>query len=251
MSTVMITGAGSGFGRAAAIELAARGHEVIATTATDAQAAELSGAEPQLTVHKLDITNPADCESARGWEVDVLIDNAGVGQLGTLLQVPLDRVRQVFEVNVFGTLAITQVVAAGMVERRSGRIIIVSSIAGMLAGAASGPYSMSKHALQALGGVLRAELEVYGVDVCLLNPGPFATGFNDAMANEPGEWFAATGEAEHEMLASLKQLITQGQLDPAQVATTMADLAEAETTELQNLVPPDIFELIGLGGGSR
>jgi NAD(P)-dependent dehydrogenase (short-subunit alcohol dehydrogenase family) len=108
---------------------------------------------------------------------------------------------------------------------------------------------MSKHALQAMGGSLRAELAVHGVDVCLLNPGPFATGFNDAMANEPGEWFTGVGAPEQEMLASLRRLITEDQLDPAQVVTTMADLAEAETTELQNLVPPDIFERIGAGGG--
>ena len=240
----MITGAGSGFGRGAAVELARRGHDVIATTYDEAQAQELAAAEPSLTVHKLDITNAEDRDLARGWDVDVLIDNAGAGQLGTLLQIPLDLVRQVFEVNVFGTLAITQVVAEGMVRRRSGRIVIVSSIAGLLTDAASGPYSMTKHALQAMGAALRLELEPYGVDVCLLNPGPFATGFNDAMANDPGGWFDDVSQVEKDMLASLGKLITTDQLDPNQVVTTMADLAEAEATELQNLVPPNIMELI-------
>jgi NAD(P)-dependent dehydrogenase (short-subunit alcohol dehydrogenase family) len=242
MGTVMITGAGSGFGRGAAVELCKRGHAVIATTVDEAQADELASAEPQLRVVKLDITNESDRQQAAGWPVDVLIDNAGLGQVGPLVRVPLDLVRRVFEVNVFGTLAITQVVAAGMIERGSGRIIIVSSVAGLRAGPGSGPYSMTKHALQAMGGALRAELAPHGIDVCLVNPGPFATGFNDAMVDHPGDWFDSAGGVEREMIERLRSRITVGQRDPQQVASVLADLAEAETTELQNLVPPDILE---------
>jgi short-subunit dehydrogenase len=193
-------------------------------------------------VVKLDITNESDRQQAAGWPVDVLIDNAGLGQVGPLVRVPLDLVRRVFEVNVFGTLAITQVVAAGMIERGSGRIIIVSSVAGLRAGPGSGPYSMTKQALQAMGGALRAELAPHGIDVCLVNPGPFATGFNDAMVDHPGDWFDSAGGVEREMIERLRSRITVGQRDPQQVASVLADLAEAETTELQNLVPPDILE---------
>jgi NAD(P)-dependent dehydrogenase (short-subunit alcohol dehydrogenase family) len=242
MSTIMITGAGSGFGRGAAIELARRGHEVIATTFDEAQAADLAAAEPQLQAVKLDITSEADRQQAAGWPVDVLIDNAGLGQVGPLALVPMELVRRVFEVNVFGTLAITQVVAAGMIERGSGRIIIVSSVAGLRAGPGSGPYSMTKHALQAMGGALRAELAPHGIDVCLVNPGPFATGFNDAMVDRPGEWFDSAGDVEREMVDRLRSRITVGQRDPEQVVGVLADLAEADTTELHNLVPPDILE---------
>lgn len=242
---VLITGAGSGFGRGAAVALASRGHHVIATTYDDAQAEELAAAHPELTVQRLDITDPADRARAGEWDVDVLLNNAGAGQLGTLVQVPLDLVRRVFEVNVFGTLAVTQVVAPRMMERGSGRIIVVSSVAGLLdAAPASGPYSMTKHALQALGSSLRGELEPYGVDVCLLNPGPYGTGFNDAMANHPGDWFDAVGEPEHAMLADLRSLITVDQLDPREVVDTMVALVEADTTELSNPVPPNIVELI-------
>jgi len=242
MGTVMITGAGSGFGRGAAIELRRRGHEVIATTVDEDQAADLAAGEPQLRVVKLDITDEADRQLAADWSVDVLIDNAGLGQVGPLAQIPLELVRRVFEVNVFGTLAITQVVAAGMIERGSGRIIIVSSVAGLRAGPGSGPYSMTKHALQAMGGALRAELAPHGIDVCLVNPGPFATGFNDAMVEHPGDWFDGAGEVEREMIHRLRSRITVGQRDPQQVVMALADLAEADTTELHNLVPPDILE---------
>jgi NAD(P)-dependent dehydrogenase (short-subunit alcohol dehydrogenase family) len=148
--TVLVTGAGSGFGRGASLALAARGHDVIATTETEEQAAALRAEAPQLRVEKLDITT-GDIEHAADWEVDVLIDNAGAGQTGPIADVPMSVVRRLFEVNVFGTLAITQVVLRSMVARGSGRVIIVSSIAGVMSGPAFGPYSMTKHALEAMG----------------------------------------------------------------------------------------------------
>src|SRR5680860_324759 len=174
---------GSGFGRGAATALAARGHDVIAAVYGADELAELAETHPELTVVQLDITDPDAVASVDQWEIDVLLNNAGLGQTGPLSRIPLDLVRRVFEVNVFGTLAITQRVATQMKARRSGRILIVSSVAGLLAGPGSGPYSMSKHALQAMGSALRAELAPFGVDVALINPGPFATGFNDRMAD--------------------------------------------------------------------
>ena len=155
--TVMITGAGSGFGKGASLALAARGHNVIATTETDEQAAALRAEAPQLTVEKLDITS-ADVAKTAAWDIDVLINNAGAGQTGPMADVPIDRVRRLFEVNVFGTLVVTQHVLRGMVAKGAGRIIIVSSIAGVVSGPSFGPYSMTKHALEAMGKAMRAEL---------------------------------------------------------------------------------------------
>ena len=242
--TVLITGAGSGFGHDAAVQLAGRGHSVIATVETDRQAAALSVAHPELTVAKLDITNADDVASVDRWDLDVLIANAGRGQTGPLASIPLDRLRAVFEVNVFGTFAITQRVAAAMKRKRAGRILIVSSIAGVRAGIGSGPYAMTKHALQALGGVLRNEMALYGVDVALINPGPYATGFNDRMANDPGDWFDRNTADPEEVaiMDSLVKRITIGQLDPADVVRRYVELVEADQTELVNLIPKDIIE---------
>jgi NAD(P)-dependent dehydrogenase (short-subunit alcohol dehydrogenase family) len=242
--TVLITGAGSGFGRMAAVKLAARGHTVIATVETKEQADELSAAHPELTVEKLDITDPADLDVLDRYDLDVFIGNAGLGQTGPLSVIPLDRVRRVFEVNVFGTLAAAQRVAQAMRRKRAGRILLVSSIAGVRAGAGSGPYSMTKHAMQAMGGVLRNELAPFGVDVALINPGPFATGFNDRMANHPGDWFdeATAAPEDVAIMESLRQRITVGQLDPEAVADRYVELVEADTTELVNFEPPDILE---------
>ncbi len=242
--TVLITGAGSGFGRDTAIQLAARGHRVIAAVQNDPQAAELAAAHPELTVVKLDITRAEDVAMVDRWDLDVFIANAGMGQTGPLSVLPMERLRAVFEVNVFGTFAITQRVAQAMRRKRAGRILIVSSIAGVRAGIGSGPYAMSKHALQAMGTTLRAELAAFGVDVALINPGPYATGFNDRMANDPGAWFdRKTADSEDvKVMDALVKRITIGQLDPADVVKRYVELVEAEKTELVNFIPPDILQ---------
>jgi len=248
--TVLVTGAGSGFGRGVSHALAARGHRVIATTETDEQADELRADSPALTVIRMDVTTD-DVERARDYDIDVLIDNAGVGQTGPMADVPMDRVRQLFEVNVFGTLAVTQVALRGMVARGSGRVIIVSSIAGVISGPAFGPYSMTKHALEAMGKAMRAELAPQGIDVTLLNPGPYLTGFNDRMADSMWEWFSddsltAPGRS---MFEFMRQLVTEGQLDPVEVIDKMVELVEVDVTEENNFVPPGIREQLGRSGG--
>lgn len=242
---VLITGAGSGFGRGAAIALSARGHHVIATTETQEQADELKSAQPYLQVEKLDITTD-DVRKAAGWDVDVLLNNAGAGQTGPLADVPMDRVRRLFEVNVFGTLSITQQVLPKMVKRGTGRVIIVSSIAGVVAGPAFGPYSMTKHALEAMGKTMRAELAGQGIDVALLNPGPYDTGFNDRMAASMWDWFGAdsVSAGATELFKMMRDLVTTGQLDPAEVVERMVELVEAETTTENNFVPPGIREAL-------
>jgi len=242
--TVLITGAGSGFGRDAAAALAQRGHKVIAAVLNDQQARDLAKAQPKLTVVQLDITDAKDIAQVDKWNLDVFVANAAIGQTGPLSLIPLERLRAVFEVNVFGTFAITQRVAQAMRKKRAGRIIITSSIGGVRAGVGSGPYTMTKHAIQAFGTALRAELKAFGIDVCLINPGPYATGFNDRMANNPGAWFDRTKAAPEDVavMDQLVQRITVGQLDPAEVVKRYVELVEADSTELVNFVPPDIVE---------
>jgi NAD(P)-dependent dehydrogenase (short-subunit alcohol dehydrogenase family) len=242
--TILITGAGSGFGRMAAAMLARRGHKVIAGVLNDQQAAELASAEPKLTVVKLDITNGKDVASVDNYDLDVFVANAAIGQTGPLSLIPLERLRAVFEVNVFATFAVTQRVAQKMRKKRAGRIILMSSIGGVRAGVGSGPYTMTKHAIQAFGTALRAELKMFDVDVCTINPGPYATGFNDRMAKNPGDWFDRKTAAPEDVavMDQLLQRITVGQLDPVDVAKRYVELVEAEKTELVNFVPPDIVE---------
>ncbi|MEI8148694.1 MAG: SDR family oxidoreductase [Actinomycetes bacterium] len=245
--TVLITGAGTGFGRGAALALAARGHHVIATTETEEQAVALRAEAPQLQVEKIDITTD-DVAKVAQWNVDVLINNAGFGQTGPLADVPEAIVRKVFDVNVFGTLRMTQATLPQMVKRGTGRVIIVSSIAGVLAGPAFGPYSMSKFALEAMGKTLRGELFGQGIDVCLLNPGPYLTGFNDRMADSMWDWFGddSVSAGSTDLFKMMRTMVTEGQMDPQEVVDVMVELVEAESTTENNFVPPNLREQLGL-----
>ncbi|NNN01902.1 MAG: SDR family oxidoreductase [Acidimicrobiaceae bacterium] len=245
--TVLISGAGSGFGLLAALRLSERGHRVIATTETEAQAVALRETAPQLRVEKLDVTTP-DVRKVVDWDVEVLINNAGVGETGPLADMPMDRIRHLFEVNVFGTLALTQAVLPAMVERRSGRIIIMSSIAGVIPAPGFGPYAMTKHALEAMGKTMRMELAPLGIDVTLINPGPFQTGFNDRMANSMWEWFdeKSLNASAAELFRVVGGFVTTGQRDPSDVAEKLVELVEAQDTSENNFVPPDIRAQLGL-----
>lgn len=242
--TILITGAGSGFGLGAANALAAKGHRVIAGTLTKAQAGELqTNGLPD--ARKLDITNESDVAALADFEIDVLLNNAGKGQLGALAEVPMPLVREVFEVNVFGTLQVTQAVLKGMRERRQGRVIIVSSIAGVFSGQLTGPYAMTKHALEAMTKSLHAEMKHYGVQVCKLNPGPYATGFNDAMV-EGVEAMVTSGSAESEMASGTRQRMLGNQLDPQEVVEAMVSLCLDETVPFETFKPDNILERYGV-----
>lgn len=243
---VLVTGAGTGFGRGVSIRLAGRGHQVIAATLTAAEATELAAAHPELQTLKLDITVDEDRRAVADHPLDVLVNNAGVPQAGPLRSIPLELVRHVFEVNVFGSLAMTQTVIPGMLKRGGGRILIMSSVAGVLAGPMTGPYSMTKHALQAMGSALRHELAPLGIDVALVNPGPFSTGFNNTMIEETVSWLDPENTTEEEMalLDLARSRITGAQLDPDDAIRVIVDLVEAGTTELINYIPPDIVERI-------
>jgi len=192
--TILITGAGTGIGRDAAFALAARGHMLIATTFNEAQAvalrSECSRQGVAMEIFALDITDAAQRERIRPLVLDVLINNAGIGESGSLAEVDMDRVRRNFEVNVFSTLALTQVALAGMIRRRSGTVLLVSSIAGRLPMPFLMPYSMTKFALSAGGAGLRNELDELrcNVHVALIEPGAIHTGFNQAMTERKYDW---------------------------------------------------------------
>jgi short-subunit dehydrogenase len=142
----------------------------------------------------------------------------------------------------------TQATLPQMVKRGTGRVIIVSSIAGVLAGPAFGPYSMSKFALEAMGKTLRGELFGQGIDVCLLNPGPYLTGFNDRMADSMWDWFGddSVSAGSTDLFKMMRTMVTEGQMDPQEVVDVMVELVEAESTTENNFVPPNLREQLGL-----
>ncbi len=194
MKTILITGAGSGIGKDAAFALAKRGHAVIATTHTESEAeallVEASAANVRIQAWKLDITDAADREKIASHDLDVLINNAGIGETGSLAEVPMERVRKNFEVNVFSTIEVTQVVLRGMMRKGKGTVLVVSSLVGRVPSTFLNPYSMTKFALSGGMAALRAELHrvAKNVHVSLVEPGAYATGFNQKMLAKKYEW---------------------------------------------------------------
>lgn len=245
--TILITGAGTGIGRDAAFALAARGHRVIATTLDDAQAdalrADCAARGQTLEVFRLDITDPRDRALLPPLEVDVLIANAGVGESGSLAEIDLHRVRRVFEVNLFATLALTQLALAGMIERGGGTVLLVSSIAGRIPAPFLMPYSMSKFALSAAGAGLRAEMDQLGrgVHVSLIEPGAIRTGFNQAMLESKYAWMTESSyfhaqaarmrRREQRLFAFLEARDTRG------IVAQIVKAAEARRPRLRYVSP--------------
>ncbi len=194
MKTILITGAGSGFGLETAIALAKRGHRVIATTHTTEQEQKVAEIAKQqslkLETFTLDITQEEDRQKIKNIDLDVLVNNAGVGESGPLAEVPEDRLRRVFETNVFGAVALTQLALHNMIKRKQGTVVIVSSIAGRIPLPFLSPYGMTKYALSGGAAAMRDEVHKLepNVHVCLVEPGPYPTGFNQVMHKTKYEW---------------------------------------------------------------
>lgn len=192
VGTILITGAGSGFGKLTSLTLGKLGYSVIAATETSRQAALLEedarALNIPLRIEKMDITNPDDREKAWTWDVDILVNNAGVSEGGSLVDVPEKNFRHQYEVNVFGTLLLTQGFAKQMIKKKSGRIVFITSISGLMANAFSGSYVSSKYALEGIASTLSQELMEHHVEVATVNHGPFLTGFNDEEFERYRNW---------------------------------------------------------------
>ena len=153
--TILITGAGSGIGKDTALMLSKKGHRVIATTETDAQCEALKietiNNPNRIEIFKIDITSKIDREKLKNYNLDVLINNAAIGETGSLSEIPIERVRHNFEVNVFSTIELTQIALKNMMKKGSGTVLFVSSLAGRSPSSFLNPYSMTKFALS--GGI--------------------------------------------------------------------------------------------------
>jgi NAD(P)-dependent dehydrogenase (short-subunit alcohol dehydrogenase family) len=180
--TFLITGASSGFGRAIAAAAVVAGHSVVGTVRREAdrQAFEALGPERAEAV-LLDVTDFAAIDDvvrgiqARRGPIDVLVNSAGYGHEGVLEESPLEEMRRQLDANLFGAVAMIKAVLPSMRERRSGRIINITSIAGWVGLPGIAFYTASKYALEGVSEVLAREVEPFGVKVTALAPGSFRT----------------------------------------------------------------------------
>ena len=182
---VLITGASSGMGRAAAILLAQEGHTVYAGARRMDRMDDL--ADYGITPVEMDVTKGDDNErvvsrviESEG-RIDVLINNAGFGLFGPVEDVPLDDARYQFEVNLFGLAHLTQLVLPHMRAQGSGRIVNISSMGGKVFTPLGAWYHATKHALEGWSDCLRYETAPFNIQVVLIEPGWIKTEFGDAM----------------------------------------------------------------------
>ena len=180
----LITGASTGLGRVLAEQVLAGGGQVAATARRPEQLELLRETYGRAVMTlALDVTRQESVddaiEQATGHfgRIDVLVNNAGYGLVGAIEEADEEEVRQEFETNVFGLLRVTRAVLPGMRERRSGHILNLSSIGGLIATPGLGYYNASKFAVEGLSEALAGELKPLGIHVTVVEPGPFRTDF--------------------------------------------------------------------------
>ncbi len=184
MKSVLITGASTGIGRETSLHLDRLGWRVFAGVRKEADGEALrKDASPELHALMLDVTDPKSIHAAmeRVGEgvadsgLDALINNAGITVNGPMEFISMDELREQFEVNFFGVVATTQAALPLIRKAERGRIIHIGSIGGRQAAPMLGPYSATKYAIEAIGEAQRRELQVWGIDVIVVEPGAIAT----------------------------------------------------------------------------
>ncbi len=182
---ILITGCSSGFGLRTAVRLAQSGHRVVATlrdlsrnrTLLD----EIQNIKKEIDLYQMDVKNKKDIKdvvrhvAAKYGYVDVVVNNAGYGIGGFFEDLTDEEIRAQMETNFFGVQNVTREVIPLMRQRRKGKIINISSIAGLSASPSFSAYNASKWALEGFSESLRYEMKIWGIDVCLIEPGTYKT----------------------------------------------------------------------------
>lgn len=171
MSSVLVTGASRGIGRAIVRRLAENGWDVHAGVRTDADATDLASLHTRIRPVRLDVTSQRDVDALAGEldRLDAVVNNAGYAQGGPIEAVPLENLRRQLEVNVVGQVAVTQAVLP-LLRASRGRIVFVSSVSGRIATPLTGVYNASKFAIEAVADAARLELHPWGIRVAVVEP---------------------------------------------------------------------------------
>lgn len=252
--TILITGAGSGFGEAAAIGMAKAGHNIIATAQISPQVAALRNKVAELgldniRVEKLDLNDPYDMAFIQSLDVDVLWNNAGYGESGPVSEIPLDLVRVNYEVNVFKPLELTQAfIKRWVAEGKKGKIVFTSSMGGLFTPAGWGTYVSTKHALESIAEAIAQEVAPFGIKVQTINPGAYLTGYNETMADTAFRWLddAKNFTKRDELRATFDDLLAspQGHLDPQEMIDRMIEIVPADTGKFRNVCPQFVEDML-------
>jgi NAD(P)-dependent dehydrogenase (short-subunit alcohol dehydrogenase family) len=238
--SVLITGATDGLGKALALLLAERGYRVFAAGRSAQKLAQLDSIarEKNLALESmaLDVCSDSSVQSAvqtvlgKTNAIDVLVNNAGVNYTAAVEDLSMEHWRAQFETNVFGVLRVTRAVLPHMRERRSGRILMMSSLSGLVTPPTQGAYSSSKHAVEGLSNALRMELYPFGIDVVLIEPGYIITGIQKAAAELSKPYLEKGGPYAPlyaKFFTSVNDMRTKSKYTPEDCARVMLHAIEA------------------------
>ena len=239
----LITGCSTGFGRELARLVLARGWRAVVTARDASKVADLvAGHDNQAIAVALDVTDRAQIDVAvaaaiaRFGRIDVLVNNAGFGYLGAVEEGEDDAVRALFDTNVFGLIDMTKAVLPAMRAQASGLIVTISSIGGLVSSAGTGYYHASKYAVEGLSESLAVEVKPLGIDVLIVEPGPFRTLWAGAsMTQSPTrlDAYAATA-GERRKLITGRSGNQPG--DPIRAAQAIIDAALSDAPPLRLLL---------------
>ena len=262
---ILISGCSSGIGAATAAALAAAGHTVYATarqveTLTDLEALGCRTLPLDVTSEDSMVAAVKTVEAEHG-QVGTLINNAGFGEYGPIEESDLERVRAMFDTNVFGLARLTQLVLPGMRAARSGRIVNIGSMGGRLTFPVGGFYHATKYAVEAISDALRVEVKPFGIDVILVEPGLIRTNFENRV-NEGLEVGAAredTVTAYADLLSASEKRTTSGYANdfmatgPETVAAVIVKAVQSPRPRSRYVVTPAAKVMINLRrfGGDR
>ena len=242
----LITGISSGFGRALAEAALRRGDRVTGTVRTESARAALRRDAPEgAVVRLLDVRDEAAVHATvaaterEDGPIDIVVNNAGYGLVAGIEEASLAEVREQFEVNVFGAIAVMQAVLPYLRARRAGRLINISSVSGLVGWASLGVYTGSKFALEGICETLAQEVSPLGVHVILIEPGGFRTDFagrsRARSAREIADYDASVGANRR----ILQQHAGHEPGDPARAAQAILRVADAEHPPLRLLLGTD------------
>jgi short-subunit dehydrogenase len=260
---ILVTGCSSGIGAATAALLLKAGHPVYATARRPKTLDALAAAGARTLA--LDVTSEESMSAAvkevedRHGQVAALVNNAGYGEYGTIEETDLDRVRAMFETNVFGLARLTQLVLPGMRAAGAGRIVNIGSMGGRFTFPVGGYYHATKYAVEAISDALRNEVRRFGVDVVLVEPGLIRTDFEEGIHGSDASSLAKRQDSPYAAMLASNAANSAGAYssrlaaEPEAVARVVLRAVESRRPRSRYVVTPAARALIALRavGGDR